>query len=173
MWKLWRSCKKCLLQAQSSWPKLSGMNPFLSKRWIHSFGAAGLIVVVQSTSGFAAQTQAVSPCGVFKVEGLLRESPQYPKYLELVTDQNSRSERRIVLGKMSADELKSIQDLRVAGKLRLYHFCVGDCFGEWLGTDRMLGPTEKPHSFAAAPASIRVKTEECLTFEESKKRVVR
>jgi hypothetical protein len=142
-------------------------------RWLHSLAVAGLILFFRSAPVSAAKPQPVSPCGVFQVEGLLRESPKYPKHLELVTDQNTRSERRIVLGKMSAPELQSVRDLQVAGKLRLYHFCVGDCFGEWLGTERMLGPTESAKSFAAAPASIRLKTESCLTIEESKKRVIR
>jgi hypothetical protein len=119
------------------------------------------------------EKEELNTCGVFRVEGVLRESANYPKYLEFVTDQNSRSERRILLGKMGVDDLQSVKDLRVAGKLRLFHFCIGDCFGEWLGTEKMLPPTEKPKSFAAAPASIRIKTEECLTIEESKKRVLR
>jgi len=149
------------------------MNSYLFVRWLHSLAVVGFILFFEAAPASAAPTQPVSPCGVFQVEGLLRESPQYPKHLELVTDQNTRSERRIVLGKMSAPELQSVRDLQVAGKVRLYHFCVGDCFGEWLGTERMLAPTESPKSFAAAPASIRVKTESCITIEESKKKVIR
>ncbi len=112
-------------------------------------------------------------CGVFRVEGVLRESVEYPQHLELVTDHNSRSERRFVLGEMPPEDLKVVKNLRVAGKLRVLHFCFGECFGEWLGTERLLAPDEEAVSFSAAPASIRLKRETCFSDSMARKRVLK
>jgi len=111
----------------------------------------------------AKAAQADSRCGVFSLEGRLRQSPSHLGYLELVTDAEARSERRIVLGKMKASDLHMTEGLRVAVVVSIPHVCVGECFGSWLETSRMLAPFEPLRSFTGPS-----KAEPCVSYERAR-----
>jgi hypothetical protein len=134
-------------------------------------GRAFLLGLLFSGAASAWAGEPFSTCGIFKVEGLLQESSAHKGFLEIVTDQNARSERRIVLGKMSSQELKDLNQLRVSGRVRIHHFCMSQCYGQWLGTDRMLAPDETSKSFSAGLVGARQKSEECMSIEAAKEKV--
>jgi hypothetical protein len=111
-------------------------------------------------------------CGDFRVEGRLRASALRSGFVELVTDEGARSERRIVLEKVTNQALSRLEGMKVSGRLRIEHFCVGDCFGRWISTERLIAPYETPRSFSASMLSSQLQARPCLTLSEARLRTV-
>jgi hypothetical protein len=111
-------------------------------------------------------------CGIFDVEGVLKRSAKHPGFQELWVDSGTLSERRIVIGKMSASDQEMMDGVGIRARVWLMHSCFGECYGGLIRPGGLLDPTEPIRGLAADMSGARVERRACLSKIEARNRVL-
>ncbi len=139
---------------------------------LRSFFLSAVLLCALSSAPARAQDLSRQFCGVYRVEGVFKKSIEHPGFQELWVDAGTLSERRIVLGRMSASEQEVMDGVGVKAQILLLHSCFGECYGSWVRSEGLLDSGRTPRSLSADMDHARLERRHCLTQAQAREKVL-